>query len=262
MYNINDSEELLKKNKPRLFFPIISTIFAIGIMIAITVLWILGQISWYFALIGYLIFIAFGFAAWYNGYISKKKNTAKIKNYNEETKVIVNYVKRYKDSAAVKVSPKEHIYVSVKERDDIPSKKATYNQKLYSFGAHEQDKILISFGVSFAGLEIDPKQSKIVGVAGVLPISIWLYKKLEPPASKPASLFVSFDGLNPNPNVVVQYMHKEDFYYDKKTGWLMVGERKKTPLDEAYQIAENVIVVLREKEIVSLWVQIDKGIVI
>lgn len=55
-------------------------------------------------------------------------------------------------------------------------------------------------------------------------------------------------------------MHKEDFYYDQKSGWLMVGERKQTPLDDAYQIAENVIIVLREKEIVSLWVKIEEGI--
>ena len=55
-------------------------------------------------------------------------------------------------------------------------------------------------------------------------------------------------------------MHKEDFYYDKKTGWLMVGERKATPLDEAYKIQDNVIVVVREREIVSLWIQIEPGI--
>ena len=69
MYNINDSEELLKKNKPNLIFPIIGSVFAFAIMVAITVLWILGEIVWYFAIIGYLIFIAFTFAVWYNGYI-------------------------------------------------------------------------------------------------------------------------------------------------------------------------------------------------
>lgn len=260
MYNINDSEELLKNNKPNLFFPIISSLFAFAIIIALTVLLVLGQIKWYFALIGYLIFIAFAFSAWYNGYISKKKNISKIKNYNEETNVIVNYVKRYKDSAAVKVGPNEHINVSVKELESTPNITFKYNQKLYSFGSHEQDKILISFGVSFAGIEVDAKSGKILGVAGVLPISIWLYKKLKAPTAKPASLYATFDGINPNPKVVVQYMHKEDFYYDKKTGWLMVGERKQTPLDEAYYIANNVIIVLREKEITSLWIKIDEGI--
>ena len=217
MYNINDSEELLKKNKPNLIFPIIGSVFAFAIMVAITVLWILGEIVWYFAIIGYLIFIAFTFAVWYNGYISKKKNISKIKNYSEETNVIVNYVKRYKDSAAVKVSTKEHIYVDVKEDNYVPSV-AKYNQKLYSFGAHESDKILVSFGVSFAGLEIDPNNNKIVGMAGVLPISIWLYKKLKAPTPKQASLHVKFDGLNPNPKVVVQYMLKDDFSTTKKQG--------------------------------------------
>lgn len=260
MYNINDSEELLKKNKPRLFFPIVSTVFALFIMVALTVLMIMGQIKWYFGLIGYFIFIAFAFSTWYNGYISKKKNILKIKNYNEETNVIVNYVKRYKDSIAVKVGPNEHIFVTAKELDKVPNISFKYNQKLYSFGAHEQDKILISFGVSFAGIEVEPKTNKVVSVAGVLPISIWLYKKLKAPIAKPASLYVDFNGVNPNPKVVVQYMHKEDFYYDVKTGWLMVGERKQTPLDEAYQIAENVIIVLREKEITSLWIKVEEGI--
>ena len=55
-------------------------------------------------------------------------------------------------------------------------------------------------------------------------------------------------------------MHKEDFYYDRKTGWLMVGERKATTLDEAYKVQDNVIVVVRERQIVSLWIQIEPGI--
>lgn len=260
MYNINDSEELLRKNKPHLFFPILATVFAVGIMIAITVLMILGEIKWYFALVGYVIFIAFGFAAWYNGYISKKKNTSKINNYNEETNVIVNYVKRYKDSAAVKLTPKDHIYVDANLDNTFYHETVKYNQKAFSFGAHEADKTLISFGVSFAGLAVDPKNNRVVGVQGVLPISIWLYKKLKAPVAKEANLYLTYEGINPSPKVMVQYMHKEDFYYDKKTGWLMVGERKATPLDEAYKVQDNVIVVVREREIVSLWIQIDKGI--
>lgn len=260
MYNINDSEELLRKNKPHLFFPILASVFAVGIMVAITVLWVLGEIKWYFALVGYAIFIAFGFAAWYNGYISKKKNVAKINNYNEETNVIVNYVKRYKDSAAVKLTPKDHIYVEVKENETFMHSKATYNQKNFSFGPHEADKTLISFGVSFAGLAVEPRTNKVVGMQGVLPISIWLYKKLKVPQATEANLYLSYEGINPSPKVMVQFMHKEDFYYDKKTGWLMVGERKQTPLDKAYKVQDNVIVVVREKEIVSLWIQIDAGI--
>ena len=57
MYNVNDSEELLRKNKPNLFFPILASVFALGIIIAITVLMVLGEIKWYFGIIGYLIFI-------------------------------------------------------------------------------------------------------------------------------------------------------------------------------------------------------------
>ena len=260
MYSKDDTEYLLKKNKPNILFPIIATIFAFCLIVVLTALLILEQVKWYYALVGYVIFIAFALAAWYNGYFSKKKNIAKVKNYEEETKVIVNYVKRYKESAAIKVSPNEHIYVTPNLNSTFYHSKANYNQKTYSFGAHQENKILMSFGVSFAGLEIDPRTNKIVGMTGVLPISIWLYRKLKAPTAKEANLFVEFEGLNPNPKVVVQYMHKEDFYYDKKTGWLMVGERKKTPLDEAYKVQDNVIVVIRDKEIVSLWIQIKPGI--
>ena len=260
MYNANDTDYLLKKNKPNIIFPIIATLFAFTLIVVLTALLILGQVKWYYALVGYVIFIAFALAAWYNGYFSKKKNIAKVKNYEEETKVIVNYVKRYKESAAIKVSPKEHIYVTSKQDTTFYHLKANYNEKTYSFGSHEENKILMSFGVSFAGIEIDPKTNKIIGMSGVLPISIWLYRKLKARTSKEANLFVEFEGLNPNPKVVVQYMHKDDFYYDRKTGWLMVGERKKTPLDEAYKVQDNVIVVIRDKEIVSLWIQIKPGI--
>lgn len=260
MYNVNDSEELLRKNKPNLFFPILASVFALGIIIAITVLMVLGEIKWYFGIIGYLIFIAFGISAWYNGYISKKKNVAKIKNYSEETNVIVNYVKRYKDSAAVKLGPTDHIYVDVRTNETFHHEQAKYNPKTFSFGAHEADKTLISFGVGFAGIAVEPKNNKVVGVQGVLPISIWIYKKLKAPVATEANVYLSYEGINPSPKVMVQFMHKEDYYYDKKTGWLMVGERKSTPLDEAYKIQDNVILVIREKEIVSLWIQIDAGI--
>lgn len=260
MYNANDTEELLKKNKPNIIFPIIASFFALCLTVVIIALMILNQITWYYGILGILIFIAFGFASWYNGYFSKKKNTAKVKNYEEETKVIVNYVKRYKDSSAIKVTPNEHIYVKVEENQNQTLTKAIYNEKAYSFGAHSENKILISFGVSFAGIEIDAKTNKITNVAGVLPISIWIYKKLKAPNATKANLYVDFEGLNPNPKVIVQYMHKEDFYYDKKIGWLMVGERKKTSLDEAYLIQDNVIVVIREKEIVSLWIKINPNI--
>lgn len=262
MYNSNDTEDLMNRNKPKILFPILSSILSVILIGVATYVWIVGQMKWYYALICYVIFIMFALASWYNSYFSKKVNQKKIKNYQEETNIIVNYSKRYKEYTAIKITNNEHIYVTPEINETFYHQKAVYDEKKYSFGSHLEDKILISFGVSFAGLEVDPKKNKLIDVIGVVPKSIWIKKKLVAPIAKEANLYVNYEGFEPNTKVVIQYLKRDDFYYDKKTGWLMVGERKKTPLDEAYKIMDNVIVVIRDKEIVSLWIEIEKNICI
>lgn len=258
MYSSKDTETLLKKNKPSIIFPIICTVISVILIGLATYIMIIGQMKWYYGSICYVIFIMFAISSWYNSYFSKKANLKKIKNYDKETEIIVNYVKRYKNSSAIKLTLNEHIYVEVKNTDKLLNQDAVYNEEKFSFGSHIDDKILISFGVSFAGLEVDPKTNQVVGVIGVLPKSIWINKRLKAPdAPNKAKMYLSYEGFKPNPKTVVQYLNKEDFYYDKKSGWLMIGSRKKTKLDEPFYIMNNVIVVVRDKEISALWIKIQ-----
>ena len=47
-----------------------------------------------------------------------------------------------------------------------------------------------------------------------------------------------------------------DTFYDKKSGWLVIGERKSTALDENVELMDKVILVVRNNEIVALWINV------
>ena len=42
----------------------------------------------------------------------------------------------------------------------------------------------------------------------------------------------------------------------KKSGWLVIGERKSTALDENVELMDKVILVVRNNEIVALWINV------
>nr|HPN90810.1 hypothetical protein [Bacilli bacterium] len=62
----------LKKNKPRLLFPILNTVFAVAISAFLTVVAIKQkQPVWvYFVILFFLVI--YPLSSWYNGYFSKK----------------------------------------------------------------------------------------------------------------------------------------------------------------------------------------------
>ena len=62
--------------------------------------------------------------------------------------------------------------------------------------------------------------------------------------------------------MVVQALKNQDTYYDNKTGWTLIGERKATPLDEVIEIMTDVYVVIRDQELVSFWMKIEPSLAI
>ena len=95
-----------------------------------------------------------------------------------------------------------------------------------------------------------------------MPRSIWYPKKLKVPTPQKAKIKVEFDGKPIDHKVVIHALKQEDIYYDKKQGWLVVGERKTTVIDKAYEISKDVYLVLRGQEVMALWIKvgIDMGI--
>ena len=99
-------------------------------------------------------------------------------------------------------------------------------------------------------------------VAGVMPRSIWYNKKLKTPIATPAKVYVDFNGFELKEKMVIHALKRADSYYDNKTGWLVVGERKTTIIDDAYEISKDVIIVLRDQELMSVWIKIQPGLMV
>lgn len=253
----------LQKNKPSKFIPIMNTCFAVlflalGIYCKIT----LEDFKTIYFVLFIILVILFPIASWYNSYFSKKENTKKILNYDFETKEIVAYIKRLKQYKGLELNPERKLKVTYELSDEIVNKDPHYDTEHCSVGLAKPDAIIVTIGVSFAGLEFKGYNQEFVGLCGVLPRSIWYKRKLKVPTAKKGKIKIEAQGFELEEKMVVQALKNQDTYYDNKTGWTLIGERKSTILDEVIEIMNNVYVVIRNKELISVWIKLESGLAI
>lgn len=253
----------LRKNKPSKAIPIMNTIFAfvflgLGIYCKIT----LEDFKTIYFILFIILVILFPIASWYNSYFSKKQNTKKILNYEYETKEIVAYIKRLKSYKGVELNKDRRLKVTYQLTNEIVDKNPHYDEEHCSVGLAKPDAIILTVGVSFAGLEFKGYNQEFVGLCGVLPRSIWYRKNLKVPNAKKGKIKIEPIGFSLEEKMVVQALKNQDTYYDNKTGWTLIGEKKSTPLDEVIEIMNNVYVVIRNDELISLWIKLESGLAI
>ena len=68
----------LRQNKPNIVFPIISSLFAVALLIATISLYINQEIEKGFLIFGVIILILMPVCSWYTNYFAKKYNQKKI----------------------------------------------------------------------------------------------------------------------------------------------------------------------------------------
>lgn len=253
----------LKKNKPTKAIPIMNTIFAVlflglGIYCKIT----LDDFKTIYFVLFIILVILFPIASWYNSYFSKKQNTKKILNYEYETKEIVAYIKRLKQYKGLELNKERKLKITYELTDEIIDKSPHYDEEHCSVGLAKPDSIIITIGVSFAGLEFKGYNQEFVGICGVLPRSIWYKKKLIVPNAKKGKIKIESIGFKIEEKMVIQALKNQDTYYDNKTGWTLIGEKKSTSLDEVIEIMTNVYVVIRNEELISVWIKLESGLAI
>lgn len=264
MNNPKVKEENLRKNKPNKIIPIINTIFAVILLVGTIYL----KIRWgkefhivYFILMLVLI-VLFPIGSWYNSYFSKIQNTKRIYNYDKETKEIVAYIKRLQSYKGIELNRTLQLEWSYGFTDQIIDKVPNYNEEHFSFGLANENAIILTVGVSFAGLEFKGYNQELVGICGVMPKSIWYKKHLKAPMAKKGKISIQANGFELTQKTVIQALKNQDIYYDNRSGWLVAGERKSTVLDEAIEVMNDVIVVIRNNELVALWIKIKAGLAI
>lgn len=258
MNNSNFTKENLKKNKPNIVLPIMNTVFAIILLVICIRLKVVTKEAFklvYF--IGALILIVlFPLGSWYSNYFSKKTNTKRINNYEKETKEIVAYIKRLKNYKSLELNKDKKLNVYVNYKANSCTKNVEYDEEHFSFGLPKEDSVLITLGVSFAGLEFKGYNKEFLGLCGVMPKSIWFLKHLKAPIAKKGNVRLEAVNFQLTDKLIIQTLKNQDTFYDKKSGWLVIGERKPTILDENVEIMENTILVVRNNEIVALWINI------
>lgn len=253
-----DYEQTLKDNKPRIVMPIINTIFAVILFVLVIIFTINGSFKIGYSLLYVFILIMFPLASWYTSYFSKKKNVKKIYNYQKETDVIVKYTARYKHYKPV--TEKDVKVKFTYELGPINDHKVTFDVDKCMLREHNGENLMITFGISFGGVEVNYDTKQVLYPSGVLPCSIWYSKKLKVPAAEEGTIYVDFNNYSLNKKLLFQLAKRADTYYDTKQGWLCIGERKATVLDENIKFADGAIMVLREGEFVALFLEVGKNI--
>ena len=258
MSNKAQFEEKLRKNRPTKILPIINTCFSVALIGLLIFVQLTTPFHIGYFILFLIIFLLFPVASWYNSYFSKKTNTKKIYNYHKETTLLTNYMTRYRNYTTIEINPVHQLLISYELVDKLDLGKVEYQIDNCSFGNPTPKYIMMTIGVGFAGIEINPTNKQMVNIAGLTPPSVWFKKHLNVPIAKKAKAYATFSDFSVTEKTLIQALRREDSYYDSKSGWLCIGERKATPLDEVIQIMENVILVVREQLLISVWIQLDK----
>jgi hypothetical protein len=162
------------------------------------------------------------------------------------------------DREIVEENDKIKVLINYEQTNNVD--KVVYNVEKSSLGFPDHSNALISIGIGFAGLEVDPASKEVIGIKGLLPRSIWLKKKLKTPTPVKGKLTVETQGVELRNKTYIQVNKQDDTYYDPKSGWICIGEKKIYSLDEPVEFLEGVILVLRDNKIVSFWVKVGENL--
>ncbi len=254
-------KEDLNKNIPHTLPAIVNTVISVIFIVVVTVLRIMRpkdfSIGLYICFL--VVLILFPISSWYTSYFSKKQKTKMLNNFEEETKTILDYIKFRKNYKTYTES--KEVYVTAKyEKIDELNKKFTYYKEKSTLGYPDTKYALVSLGLGFVGLEIDPSTKEVITLKGVLPRSIWLKKNLKVPQSIKANVSIEPHGFSFSSKCYIQINKQDEIYYNPKNGWVCLGERKIYPIDEVVEFVSGALLVLREGKIISLWLRVGENL--
>ena len=63
-------------------------------------------------------------------------------------------------------------------------------------------------------------------------------------------------GVDIRNKTYIQINKQDDTYYDEKSGWICIGDRKVYDFDDCVEFLNGAILVLRDGNVVSLWLNV------
>lgn len=248
-----------QKNKPSIIAPIINTTISVIAIIGTIILKVTtSEFSWGLFCCFLVVLLMFPVASWYTSYFSKKQKTKMLGSFEKETELIVEFMQNRKHFKAFEESDKIKVAAKFTEINEL--NKFEYNKEKSSLGFPNHDYALISIGIGFAGLEIDPTTYEVVGVKGLLPRSIWLKKNFKTPSPKKGKITIETKGVEIRNKTYIQINKQSDTYYNPKTGWICIGEYKTYSIDDVIEFVTNGYLVLRDNKIISFWLYVGENL--
>lgn len=247
-------EKDFKKHKPKLLTPIINTILGILFIILMVRVTIYNEIHpGYLVLVIFLMLIFIG-GSWYISFFFKKKNRDLTKDFEEETKLLFEAV--YELKKGTYIEPKKPVKFEISDEYlDIPVVK--YDLVKREFTPKKEHQIFINLGTTCAGLLVDYETLNIIGFQGMSPYSIWIKKKIILPDAVKGKIKLNMDGFNKVNKLTLKIMNQSDTFYDSKTGYLAIGDMKKTVLDENIQVGDSILISLYDNEIKCIYIKLE-----
>lgn len=253
-------EETYEKHKPKLLFPIFNTILGIGLSSVLVYLTIYQNLKISILILAIFLIVLFIASSWYNSYFSKKQVRKEIYNLQEETEILINTIREQKRKNIYEIDDPKKLKFSYVEASEIELEKVTFDLKNRVFDKDISGYVEINLGVTCAGLLVNPNTKQVEGIGGMAPCSIWLKKSLKVPVAVKGQIYMDAPSYKLTNKTVFKCLRHQDTFYDKKTGWLCFGNKKTELIDDVIEIMENVYVVLREQELVAVWVNVGANL--
>lgn len=259
----NDFKKDRQRNRPNIVLPIINTVIGVALIVLIVVLKITTNVvSWPLFIIFIIVMIMFPLASWYNSFFSKKQKTKMLNSFESETELIVEYMNHQKLFKRIEGDTKD-INCTFIEDETFELTEFNYDIDKYLISYPDQNKALISLGIGFFSLSVNPDSGIIEGITGLLPRSIWVKRKLnEPNITTFGKGIIEPINFYLGKGIIYNHIKEEDTYYDSKKGLLCIGERKIYPMDEVCEIVKGVKLVTRENKIISIFIHIQSNLTI
>ena len=252
--------DIYDKNKPRLLMPIINTILGIGFSGVVLYLTIIQDLKIWVMILVFMLVIMFIASSWYNSYFSKRKMRKEIYNLQEETEILINTVREQKKKHIYEIDDMKKLKFKVEFDETLELESIAFDLKKRTFSKEITGFTEINLCVACAGLLVNPETKQVEAFGGMAPCSVWLKKKLKTPIARKGKIYFDAPGYKITNKTVFKYLRHEDTFYDKNTGWLCFGPKKVEVIDEVIEIMENVYVVLRDEELISVWVKVGENL--
>ena len=168
--------------------------------------------------------------------------------------MLVNFAKRLKGYKTLDITDENKIDYVINFDNNIVLDKVEFNDEKCLLNNGYLSGTLVTIGISFAGILVNAKTNYVTTVSGLLPKSIWYRKKLTVPTALKGTVKVNHkDVAN---YTIMKALKDEATYYDTKSGWLCIGNKKMVKNTTNVQIMDNVILVFVDNELKSLWINV------